>query len=227
MRIELKRSYRIQPVGSPILCAELRQRLVYEPNFVIPNHIISDSENLFAALYEVKPDIVLLDMTLDWVSLYGCLVQMQEQLDVAPYVVAIAPDYEPHLETIQDFRPLVRGTLLRRMALTELLRPLMRGIATGCEYFLPRPLHGNEIHLTNGEYSVLLLMALGMDNGQLERELHTSRQAIYNHQSRIRIKLDVQTNQKAVVTAIRLGLVGVFTGPEDPTEPGMCMMVNG
>jgi DNA-binding NarL/FixJ family response regulator len=225
VKVELDRSYRVQLVGDPILCAELRQRLVYEPHFEIPDRVIHTSENLFETLYEARPDIVLLDMTLPDVGLYVGLTQMRKQLEVAPYIVAIAPTYEPHLQKMHEYRPLVRGTLLCRMALLRLLRPVMRGVATGCEYFIQTVPLEKDTPLTDYEYEVLLLMALGMDNDQMQRELDVSPQSIYNAQSKIRKKLEVKSNQKIVATAIRLGLVGVFTGPEDPTEPGMRLTV--
>jgi DNA-binding NarL/FixJ family response regulator len=225
VRVSLDRTYRIQLVGSHPICAELRQRLVYEPNFDVFPGVITTSSELPEALSTTQADLMLIDMALAGDDLYSILQDMLPHSDVAPYLVGIDRKYEPHLKALYNYRPLVRGTLRRRMALSPLLRPVMRGIATGCEYFLPPPLYDDRHRLTTHEFQVLTHMALGMDNAQLAETLKVKMTSIYNAQSKMRRKLGVESNQKAIVTAIRLGLVGIFTGAEDPTNPGLHMNV--
>ncbi len=203
---------RLQIAGPYDLSHILRRQLSGNPHFELLKPLITADDDLIAAVKRAEPDFLLLDMEI----LEPVPREMFAALDALKLplrVVAVAPTCEPQLALAQQ-HPMTRATLLREMTLSPLLGPVLQGVAAGCTYFVPSPGRVGDFHLTAAEMCVLRLMAVGMENTRLVRELKRTLHSLYYAQSQIRRKLDVETNEQAIVAAIRHGLVGVLTKPD-------------
>jgi len=110
----------------------------------------------------------------------------------------------------------VRGTLLHRLAASPLLVPVLKGIVEGHEYFTPDTL-GNLLcnDLTVEDTILLAPMAIGVQVNDLALDLECTTHMVYIAQCRLRRKLGVDTNEQAILDAIRRKLVGIMTDPSD------------
>jgi DNA-binding CsgD family transcriptional regulator len=203
---------RLQIAGPHDLSHALRRQLSGNPHFELLKPLITADDDLIAAVKRAEPDLLLLDMEI-LEPVPREMFTALSALKSPPRIVAMAPTCEPQLALAQQVA-LTRATLLREMALSPLLGPVLQGVTASCTYFVPSPGRAGDFHLTAAELGVLRLMAVGIENNRLVRELRRTRHSLYYAQSQIRRKLDVETNEQAIVAAIRHGLVGVLTKPD-------------
>jgi len=213
MRRDVPQPTRILLASQPGLGSHLQQ-LLADPCFEVTNGVIATVEDLAQALDRTRPDVLLLDDALPGLDALAALEAISRRKPF-PRVLLVAATYSIDLSLAQEL-PACYGTLLRELALTPLLPPVVRGIAAGSTYYLPPPKPSD---LTPHQYGVLRLMALGLDTYQLAQALRRSINSIYSVQGQIRRKLGVETNQQAIVTAIRLRLVAVLKNPDQHNLP--------
>lgn len=157
-----------------------------------------------------RPDILLLDLALPDLDTNRVLSALGNRR-YPPYVVVTAPYWEPYLIQTRQHR-VVRGILPHVLALSPVLPYVLAGIAEGCEYLVPKvPLSHCISGLTDSEVVLLGLMAAGLEAREIMRELDCTINVVYTNQSLLRKKLGVPTNEKAILSAIRVGLVGVLS----------------
>jgi len=165
---------------------------------------------LLEAVQATHPDILLLDLALPDLDADMVLSALGNR-SYPPYVVATAPYWEPYLTKTRQHRA-VRGILPHVLALSPVLPYVLAGIAEGCEYVMPTaPLNHCLSGLTGDELVLLGLMAAGLEAREIMRELGCTMHVVYPNQCLLRKKLGVPTNQKAILAAIRVGLVGVLS----------------
>jgi DNA-binding NarL/FixJ family response regulator len=166
--------------------------------------------DLLEAIEANRPDILLLDLTLPDLDSKKVLPALADRT-YPPYVVATAPYWEPLLVKARAHR-VVRGILPHPLALSPVLPHVLAGIAEGCEYVVPRvPVDHRLFGLTGDELVLLGLMAAGLEACEIMQELDCTINVVYTNQSQLRKKLGVPTNEKAILLAIRVGLIGVLS----------------
>ncbi len=197
------------------ILTEMQKPLRKREDFQIITPGITTGNRLLESLDELRPDILVLDMTLPGLDEHEALTTLSAR-KLRPYVVATAPRHDSHLSDVHKY-PAVRGALPRVLALSPLLCHVLAGVTQGCKYFpASSPVDPVNSRLTNNETVELALMVIGLDTYGLMRELGWSIDKVYNTQRRLRRKLDVETTGQAMAIGIRLGLVGVLTEPRDP-----------
>jgi NarL family two-component system response regulator LiaR len=178
---------------------------------------VADGEGALEAAAEHQPDVVLMDLVmpgLGGVEAIGRLREVQPQARVLvltsflddeklfPAVRAGAAGYllkdvEPG-ELVRAIRTVADGEALLHPAVAA---RLMEEVSSGA----PRP--GAEEALTAREREVLLLIARGMPNKLIARELQIAEKTVKTHVSSILGKLGLTDRTQAALYAVRAGLL--------------------
>ena len=204
----------------PVVRDGLRAILETAPNLDLVGEAADGAEGVRLAA-ELAPDVVLMDLRMP--GLGG--IEAIEQIKVARPEIAIVI-----LTTYDDDELILRG--LRAGALGYLLKDAGRAMlldairaAHGGELLLPpaiatrlvaqleeaRPARGEE--LSPRELEVLALIAQGVANKQIARQLRIAERTVKAHVTSVFHKLAVDTRAQAVAVALRRGLLG-HTGRE-------------
>jgi DNA-binding NarL/FixJ family response regulator len=177
-----------------------------------------DGAAALAAVAELSPDVVLLDIGLP----------DQSGIDVARTLLADRPDVRVLMMTMSDedqtvvaaMRAGARGYVVKGAGKADLLAAV-RTVAAGGAVFSPAvadrlgtffaslsALPGRDAFptLTEREREVLDLIARGYDNGRIARELFLSDKTVRNHVSNVLTKLDVENRGEAAIQARNAGL---------------------
>ena len=103
-------------------------------------------------------------------------------------------------DLLSAIRTVVAGGAVFSPSVADRLGSFFTGLATG---------GGREAfpQLTAREVEVLDLMARGLENRRIARELHLSDKTVRNHVSNVLTKLDAEDRSEAVLRARRAGLV--------------------
>lgn len=201
---------RIQFAVPPDLITDFHKLFRKQAGFEVLKENIAIGNELLQAVQQTHPDVLLLDMTLPDLDAEHVLSTLSSTR-IPRYVVATAPRYEPHLCEIQRFKA-VKAALPRILAVSPVLRQVIAGVAEGSNYFVPSPpVEQSRSGLTKDETILLALMAVGLDSNELVQELGRSINVIYTSQSFLRKKLNVGTNEQAILAGIRNRMVAVFT----------------
>ena len=173
----------------------------------------ADGEEAVRLARELRPDIVLMDL----------LMPRMDGTEAIRRIRAGLPDVEVvALTSVLDDASVVAavragaiGYLLKTAEADE-LRRAVRAAAAGRVQLDPaaaaRLVHevrfpaGAE-PLTERETDVLRLLALGLANKQIGRELGISEDTVKTHVSRVLAKLGAQSRTQAVLHAMRMGIV--------------------
>jgi two-component system response regulator DevR len=194
----------------------LRSVLEREPQLSIVGEASSAPEALAVVAHE-RPSIVLLDLKLSTSSDSEGL-QLCRQLTAAHPGVGVLV-----LTTFLDDRLVVeavhagaRGYVVKDVDTTELTGAI-RAVSRGESAFdsrsaaaVVRSLNGQQPHgdpLTGRELDVLRLLARGMSNRTIGRELFISETTVKFHVGNLMRKLDVSRRAEAVYAASKMGLI--------------------
>jgi DNA-binding NarL/FixJ family response regulator len=169
---------------------------------------------------ELRPDVVLLDVRMPGVGGLEVLASLRR----APHQPAclVLTTFDDPDVLLAAMRAGARGYLLKDVSL-ELLAAAIRRLAAGDTFFRPaltdRILHGidrvaahpeiDDAHdrLTEREHEVLGLLAGGYSNAEIAGALSVAERTAKNHVSAVLAKLYVRDRTRAVVKALRLGLL--------------------
>lgn len=69
-----------------------------------------------------------------------------------------------------------------------------------------------DLGITNREFQILKLLARGMNNTEISRNLSISEATVKTHMAKIFVKLDVRDRVQALVAATRMGLIEIPRG---------------
>jgi two-component system, NarL family, nitrate/nitrite response regulator NarL len=190
-----------------------------------------DLEEALAALEEVRPQIVLVDMPMPaGANAVRALVSAAPQAkvvavevsaaesDVIALAEAGAAGYVTREASTEDLVAAVeaasRGEVLCSPGIAG---TLLRRVGTLARERRPEPMEGP---LTARELDVLRLIDEGRSNKEIARALSIELPTVKNHVHSILEKLDVHRRTAAVAHARRLGLLrGRDPEPDDATEP--------
>jgi DNA-binding NarL/FixJ family response regulator len=170
-------------------------------------------EGMLDTVSETKPDVLVLEM--DMVDAFrtetfNALEDMEPRLH-RPLIVAVS-DHQSQLDFARR-QVLTRATVPLDLATSTVITPVVRGVLEGYTYHAPVGSH--RVKLSALQMDVLRLMALGLDMPQLL--LHTNRtiDTMYYLQRQIRIKLEADSNEQAILYALRDGVVAMLGHPKE------------
>ena len=199
----------------PVVRDGLRAILETAPNLDLVGEAADGAEGVRLAA-ELAPDVVLMDLRMP--GLGG--IEAIEQIKAARPEVAIVilTTYDDDELILRGLRAGARGYLLKdagRAMLLDAIRAAHSGelllppaIATRLVAQLEeaRPARGEE--LSPRELEVLALIAQGVPNKQIARQLRIAERTVKAHVTSVFHKLAVDTRAQAVAVALRRGLLG-------------------
>jgi DNA-binding NarL/FixJ family response regulator len=182
-----------------------------EPDFTVTAAAGSGEEAL-ATIDEARPDVVLLDLEMpgmDGAALLSALRQARPDLRMLVFTA-----YATDERVFGAIRAGAAGYLLKGAPTAELAQAI-RIVHGGESYMEPRiaarlltdAATPQRFVLTERERSVLRLVAAGMANKQIARQLSISERTVKFHVTSILNKLDAENRARAVALAIERGLL--------------------
>jgi DNA-binding NarL/FixJ family response regulator len=202
--------------GNPLARAGLAGLLASDPTFAVVGQVALE-DSLESAIDVHRPDVIVCDLGYD-------APRAAERLHDAadgPAVLALVSDSAAAAEAAPAlFGAGVRGVLAQDTdgeALAAALRAIGRGLTVfGPEIalaLLPRAAAsaeaGSNVGFTPREREVLSLVAEGLPNKQIARQLHISEHTVKFHINALLTKLGAASRTEAVVRASRLGLISL------------------
>ena len=186
----------------------------------------SDGREAVEAVRRAKPDVVLMDIRMPQVDGIEATRQIVSMGVATRVLVVTTFDLDEYV--FAALRAGAAGFLLKE-ADPEQLADAVRTVAEGdsllaprvttrlLEHFVEGPRPDDELvsaldDLTDRERDVLQLIARGMSNQDIGRELFLSEATIKTHVTRVLSKLGLKSRTQAVVVAYESGMVRVGAG---------------
>lgn len=193
----------------PVVRAGIRAMLEGESDLVVVGEAASGAEAV-RVVQVVRPDLVLMDLRMPGLDGVGATGQV---LTVAPTTrVVVLTTYDRDADILRAVEAGAAGYLLKDASRADLLaavRAAARGetilapsVATRLVRQVRRPRRET---LSPREVEVLRLVARGLSNPEIGRELHVSEATVKTHLLRAFHKLGVSDRTAAVTTAMGLG----------------------
>ncbi len=193
----------------------IKQILELENDFVVVAQA-SNGEEAVKAARESKPDIILMDINMPEMNGLQAIKELKKnKSDVKILVLTIHEDREYLFKTLQMG---AEGYVLKDAEPAVLIEAI-RNICSGQTYIQPNmtkelvkefnrvTLHEknkqDETNLTAREVEVLELIAEGMINKEIARQLYISEKTVKNHVSNIFKKLNVSDRTQAAIYAFK------------------------
>jgi two-component system NarL family response regulator len=156
-----------------------------------------------------RPDVALVDLRMPGKDGVAVIAAVRQEFPAARFLVLTTYDGEDDIS--RALHAGARGYLLKgasRTALAEAIRAVHAGqryVAPDlADRLLPRP---SDEELTDREVEVLRAIAKGMANKEIAEALHISESTVKGHVNNLLAKLGVSDRTKALVVALRRGLV--------------------
>lgn len=166
-----------------------------------PTKQAATGEEALAAAQADRPSLVLLDVHLPGVSGYEVLYSLRERFGDGLPVVFVSGERTESFDRVAGLHLGADDYLVKPFAPDELIARLRRLLAgSGPKHENDRPA------LTAREEEVLRLLASGLDQRQIAKELVISSKTVASHIERILAKLGVHSRAQAVAVAHRTGL---------------------
>ena len=194
----------------PAMVAAVAEALAHAGHTVVAD--ARDGDDALARIQEHRPQVAIADVRMPRMS----------GIELARRVVAAVPETAMILFTAYGDRALLtealdagaRGFVLKEAPLADLLRAVDL-VARGGTYvdpvlagFLSHAHIGDKLPtLTPRERDVLRLLADGMSNEEIGKELFISPETVRTHVRKAMDKLDADTRTQAVATALRQSLI--------------------
>lgn len=172
---------------------------------------ITSGADLLKNIRAAQPDVLLLDVQMpefDVLTSLGQLAAFMPRLRI----IIITAQRDPQLVKAAAERG-AAGYILKEEALSSLLPLAIRDVVAGGLWFSPKASQylirggAKPIELSTYQLDVLRLMVRGDTPEAVANALQRSVSAIYSAQTQIREKLGVQTNEQAIVAALRERLI--------------------
>ncbi len=174
----------------------------------------ADGEEAVARAAELRPDVALVDLVMPRLDGVGTIVRLRE---VSPATRAIVlTSFLDEESLLPAVRAGAAGYLLKDVQPQELVRAI-RTVHAGDALLSPAvtarlleqvaSAEPVKQPLTARELEVLGLVARGLPNKQIARELAVSEKTVKTHVSNILAKLGVDDRTQAALYAVRVGLV--------------------
>jgi DNA-binding NarL/FixJ family response regulator len=191
----------------------IRSILKDEADIDVVGESIQSGKELLNQVRRTQPDVLLLDAKMPDFDLLVALDQLAEQFPQVRALVVTALQ-DPQLVKAAAKRH-AAGYILKEEALSALLPLAVRDVYAGHLWFSPKAseflidqtLSPPDTDLTDYQLDVLRLMVQGKTPDEIAQAKQRSLRAIYNAQHQIREKLGADTNEQAMVEALKEGLV--------------------
>jgi two-component system, NarL family, response regulator NreC len=203
-----------------LLRAAFRSWIEQEPGF----EVVGEQRDARAAIAEVatlRPDVMLLDITLPGLSGIDALPELRR---ASPSTrILMLSHHEGGTFVQQALEHGADGYLSKDSEPDELFRGI-RSTSAGRPYLSPKVAHalvamhassagrmnaaGGVLDLTPREREVFLLLSVGKSNKQVARELRTTLGTAKKHRENLQRKLDCHSAAELARLAIREGLLG-------------------
>lgn len=167
-----------------------------------PSAAVMSGEEAVAAAKKMRPTLVVLDVELPGISGYEACYELREEVgQQVPIIFVSGHRTEPNDRVAglliggDDYltKPFDADELLVRARRLLSRRPIVAQLA--------------EVPLTDREVQILRLLASGLSQEKISRELFISSKTVATHIQRILTKLGVHSRTQAVALAYRSGLV--------------------
>lgn len=202
-----------------ILRAGLRMMLNVQPDIEVVGEASDGRQALSEALL-LKPDVVLMDITMPEMNGIEATRQVKRALESTRVLILTMHENEEYL--FQVLRAGASGYILKEAADTELISAI-RVVYSGRFYMSPsaqtmmvgdyllRVRSGEERDsysaLTEREREILKLVAEGLTNNQIAERLYISPKTVDTHRTHIMDKLNLHSRAELVKYAMRRGLL--------------------
>jgi len=205
----------------PVVRAGLRTLLAAQPDMVIVGEAEDGAEAVRQAL-ALRPDVVVMDITMRGVSGMEATKQIRQQLAQTMVLVLTMHDDEEYLRQMLEAG--ATGYVLKQAVDTELavaIRAVQRGevylYSSFTKVLLGQLAPGEDVHdkrtfdqyelLSQREREVLRLVALGYTNQQIAHTLFLSVKTVETYRARLMEKLNLKSRSALVRYALRKGLL--------------------
>lgn len=181
-----------------LIRAGLRAIIEAEPDLVVVGEA-GDGAEVLGLVHRLRPDVVLTDM------LTPAVDDIAASVDPAPKLVtSVENDDHGH----DALRAGADGFLLKQTRPEDVVRAI-RTVAGGESFHGGRDASRGLGHagLTDRESEVLRLMAAGLSNVEISRELFVSVQTVKTHVGNVLAKLGARDRTQAVIAAYETGFV--------------------
>jgi DNA-binding NarL/FixJ family response regulator len=192
-------------------------RLILEPEFELVGSV-EDGQALLMAARKLKPDVILLDISMPLLNGIDAAVQLRRMLPFAKLIFVTMhadPDY-----VTEAFRSGASGYLLKRAAASELLTAV-REVLRGNHYVSPlvtrntlscligSPSTAGKLshNLTPRQREVLQLVAEGRSRKEVAEILHISVKTVEFHKASLTRELQLKTPSDFTRYAIEHGMI--------------------
>jgi DNA-binding NarL/FixJ family response regulator len=181
----------------------------------------TDGRKALAALQKVRPDVILMDISMPNLNGFEAIFQIKRSYPDAKILVLTVHTNEEYV--YKSLKAGALGYLVKDSAVSELVGAV-KAVAEGKPYLSPsiskgvvdRLTHPGEMaeedspleRLTPREREILQLIGEGKNYHQIADILSISYKTVENHRSNIVQKLNVRERAQLVRYAIELGLVG-------------------
>ncbi len=186
-------------------------RKILEPEFTVVGSA-SDGRSLLELALQLKPDVILLDMSMPGLHGLAAGAELKRLLPRTKLVVVtVSEDAELARESLKSW---ASGYLLKKSAGSELIAAI-RSVSKGNSYvstavarrledaFVRDPLSDHSRHLTTRQREVLRLLAEGKTMKEAAETLHVTPRTIAFHKYRIMEDFDIKTNSDLFKLALR------------------------
>ncbi len=178
----------------------------------------NDGGEALARIEEDQPDLILMDLKMPGMNGIQATRQIRQRFPQVKVLVLTTYDDDEWL--FDALRSGAAGYLLKDTPSTELIKAI-KGTVKGNTFVDPavagkiinnlspnkQPLKESQIQLSDRESEIIQLLARGLTNADIARELFLSEGTVRNYTSSIFSKLGVNDRTQAVITALKFGLV--------------------
>jgi DNA-binding NarL/FixJ family response regulator len=195
----------------PIVRHGLRALIVREPDL----HVIGETDDGGEAVRlarQLRPDVVLIDLSIP--SVDGISATRMIRVELPDTQVVVTSGFDGDALAIEAIRAGAAAYLLKETRIDDILRTI-RGAGAG-QVALPARtaarmvgLAGLQTPLSSRETEILRLVARGLANKQIARELTITESTVKTHMSAIFVKLGLTSRTQIALYAARMGLVAL------------------
>jgi len=208
----------------PLMRSALQMSLAAEPDIDVVAEA-ADGIQAIELATRLKPDVVLMDIRMPRLDGVAATRRLTDQTQSPPQKVLILTTFELDDYVVEALRGGASGFLLKDATSAELVHAV-RVIAAGDALLAPRvtrrlldlyarrltpPSQGPGSQppatITKREMAVLLLVADGLSNAAIGRELHLAESSVKTHVGHLLAKLGQQDRVQLVIYAYETGLV--------------------
>ncbi len=203
-----------------IVCQGLSTILNSDPHIQVLGTALNGFEVL-ELVEKNQPDLVLMDLKMP--DMNGIQATQKIRNSYPQVKVLVLTTYDDDEWLFDAIRAGAAGYLLKDTPSNSLIQAI-KGTVDGETYLDPdvagkllntvahqklTPHSSFQVHLSDRETDILQLMARGLTNADIARELYLSEGTVRNYTSAIFTKLGVNDRTQAVIAALRYGLVNI------------------